>query len=40
VTGTSFLSTSQNEPDGGPTPLTTCTSLGLSNPVQVTWVKQ
>jgi hypothetical protein len=39
-TATSFLATSQNDPDGGPPPLTTCTSLGLSNPVQVTWTKQ
>lgn len=40
VTATTFLATSQNEPDGGPTPLTTCTSLGDSNPIQVTWTKQ
>jgi hypothetical protein len=40
VTATGFVSTTENEPDGGPTPLTTCTSEGKSNPVQVTWVKQ
>jgi hypothetical protein len=38
-TATTFLSTSLNEPDGGPTPLTTCTSQGLSNPIQITWTK-
>jgi hypothetical protein len=40
VTSTSFVATSENEPDGGPTPLTTCTSQGLSNPIQITWTRQ
>jgi hypothetical protein len=39
-TATSFVATTENEPDGGPTPLTTCTSQGKSNPVQITWTKQ
>jgi hypothetical protein len=40
VTATSFLATSETEPDGGPTPLTTCRSQGKSDPIQITWTKQ
>jgi hypothetical protein len=41
VTATSFVLTSLNQPDGGPTPIMTCTGpgVGMQNPIQVTWVK-
>jgi hypothetical protein len=39
-TATTFLATSEKEPDGGPTPLTTCRSQGQSDPIQITWTKQ
>ncbi len=40
VTSTGFVATSTLSPNGSPTPLTTCTSLHLSNPIQITWTKQ
>jgi hypothetical protein len=40
VTATSFVATSETEPDGGPTPLTTCRAQGKSDPIQITWTKQ
>jgi hypothetical protein len=40
VSATSFLLTSQDEPDGAPSPIKTCTAMGKQNPVQVTWTKQ
>jgi hypothetical protein len=40
VTTSSFVLTSADGPDGGPSPITTCTSQNLQNPVEVTWTKQ
>ena len=40
VTATSFVATSETEPDGGPTPLTTCRAQGKSDPIRITWTKQ
>jgi hypothetical protein len=39
VTATTFMITSINQPDGGPTPIQTCTGSGMSNPIQVLWTK-
>jgi hypothetical protein len=39
-TATTFLATSETEPDGGPTPLATCRAQSLSDPIQITWTKQ